>query len=202
MAEPAKMSPVLKLVLEIGPLVVFFGTNSAFGIFPGTAAFMVATVIALGLSYALSRTIPVMPLVTAGFVLVFGGLTLYLADELFIKIKPTIVNLLFATILLAGLLTGRLFIKLVFAAAFNLAERGWLVLTRAWIVFFVFLAVVNEVVWRNFSTDTWVSFKVFGVMPMTLLFSFALFPVILRHTLPSAEESGSGEASGTTKDLK
>ena len=182
-SKPAKVNPVLKLALEMGPLVVFFGANAAFGIFPGTAAFMAATVVALGLSYVIMRTVPVMPLVTAVFVLVFGGLTLYLADETFIKLKPTIVDLMFLAILFAGLVTNRLFIKLIFESAFQLTDRGWILLTKAWMLFFLLLAALNETVWRNFSTDTWVSFKVFGVMPITLLFSLALYPVIMRHAI-------------------
>lgn len=189
MAQPAKTNPLLKLALEMGPLAVFFIANTKFGIFTGTAAFMVATVIALGVSYALMRTIPTMPLVTAGFVLVFGGLTLYLADETFIKLKPTIVNLMFAAILFVGLVTRRLLIKIVLEGAFQLTERGWLLLTHAWIAFFIFLAALNEIVWRNFPTDTWVDFKVFGVMPLTLLFSFALMPVILRNALQPVNDA-------------
>jgi intracellular septation protein len=199
MAQPTQ-NPLLKLSLEMGPLVVFFGVNSAFGIFPGTAAFMAATVVALGISYALSRTIPVMPLVTAAFVLVFGGLTLYLADETFIKLKPTIVNLMFATILFIGLMTRRLFIKLIFEHAFQLVDRGWVLLTRAWIVFFLFLAALNEFVWRNFPTDTWVNFKVFGVMPLTLLFSICLFAFIMRHNIPAAESAEGKNKSNVDKD--
>jgi intracellular septation protein len=187
MAAAGKMPPLLKLALEMGPLAVFFGVNTSFGILPGTAAFMAATVVALGLSYAIARSVPIMPLVTAVFVLVFGGLTLYLADETFIKLKPTIVNVMFASILFVGLLTGRLFIKLILEAAFQLTERGWLLLTRAWIGFFLLLAVINEIVWRNFSTDTWVNFKVFGIMPLTLLFSLAMLPIITRHALQPAE---------------
>ena len=178
-----QMNPMLKLALEMGPLLVFFLVNSSQGLFVGTGAFMAATVISLAISYGIARTIPVMPLVTAVFVLIFGGLTLWLADELFIKLKPTIVNLLFATILFAGLMTGRMFIKILLESAFQLSERGWLIITRAWIVFFIFLAILNEVVWRNFSTDAWVSFKVFGVLPVTLVFSFALLPVIMRHSI-------------------
>lgn len=187
MAAAGKMPPLLKLALEMGPLAVFFGVNTSFGILPGTAAFMAATVVALGLSYAIARTVPIMPLVTAVFVLVFGGLTLYLADETFIKLKPTIVNVMFASILFVGLLTGRLFIKLILEAAFQLTERGWLLLTRAWIGFFLLLAAINEIVWRNFSTDAWVNFKVFGIMPLTLLFSLAMLPIIMRHALQPAE---------------
>ena len=188
MAQTAKLNPLLKIVLEMGPLVVFFLANSFLGIFQGTAAFMVATVVALAISYAIARTVPIMPLVTAVFVLIFGGLTLYLNDETFIKLKPTIVNSMFAAILFVGLVTNRLFIKLVFEAAFQLTERGWLVLTRAWIGFFIVLAVLNEIVWRNFPTDTWVSFKVFGIMPLTLAFTVMLFPMITRHMIPAEPE--------------
>lgn len=187
------MNPWLKLALELGPLAVFFFANSRLGIFAATGAFMAATLASLAVSYAIARTIPMMPLVTGVFVLVFGGLTIYLADETFIKLKPTIVNSLFAAILLGGLLTGRLFIKVVLSAAIQLTDRGWLILTRAWIAFFIVLAALNEIVWRNFSTDTWVSFKVFGIMPLTLIFSFALVPVMMRHAIDpekSAAENG------------
>jgi intracellular septation protein len=185
--QPAKPqpNPILKFVLELGPLVVFFVVNNRAGIFVGTGAFMAATVIALGVSYVMMRTIPVMPMVTAVFVLIFGGLTLWLADELFIKLKPTIINLLFASILLFGILTNRLLIKLVLEGALHLTEHGWRLITWAWIGFFIFLAALNEIVWRNSSTDFWVSFKVFGVMPLTIAFSFAMIPLIMRHTLPS-----------------
>ncbi len=188
-AKPAAKPPVnqlLKFVLEMGPLLVFFLVNNRAGIFIGTGAFMAATVVALGASYILMRTVPVMPLVTAFFVLIFGGLTIWLADDLFIKLKPTIINLLFAAILLFGVLTGRLFIKLVLEAAFTLTDRGWRLITWAWIGFFIFLAAINEIVWRNFSTDFWVSFKVFGVMPLTIAFSFAMIPIVLKHQLPEA----------------
>lgn len=184
-----KMNPFLKLVLEIGPLAVFFLANASRGIFVGTAAFMVATVLALAVSYVLTRKIPLMPLVTAVFVIVFGGLTLWLADEMFIKIKPTIVNLMFAAILFIGLKTNRLFIKLVLNGAFHLTDRGWIVLTRAWSGFFLVLAAINEIVWRNTSTDTWVNFKVFGIMPLTLLFSMAMVPVIMRYAVPEKDDA-------------
>ncbi len=187
------MNQWLKLALEMGPLLVFFIGNSRFGIFPATIAFMVATIAALSVSYALVRSIPVMPLVGGVFVLFFGGLTIYLQDDLFIKIKPTIVNLIFAALLLTGLLMKRLFIKIVLGAAIQLTDRGWLLLTRAWIGFFVLLAVANEVAWRNFPTDTWVSFKVFGVMPLTLLFSLALVPIIMKHQIPEPPVGTNGD---------
>ncbi|MCC6915089.1 MAG: septation protein A [Rhodospirillaceae bacterium] len=201
---PAKppVNQLLKFVLEMGPLLVFFLVNNRAGIFVGTGAFMAATAIALGASYVLMRTIPVMPLVTAFFVMIFGGLTIWLADDLFIKLKPTIINALFAAILLFGVLTGRLFIKLVLESAFNLTDRGWRLITWAWIGFFIFLAAINEIVWRNFSTDFWVSFKVFGVMPLTIAFSFAMIPIVLKHQLPEAAQVDENLADEKLADEK
>lgn len=171
----------LKLLLEAGPLLVFFLANAWYGLIPGTAAFVVATVASLIASRILLRRVPVMPLIGGVFVILFGGLTVLLDDDLFIKIKPTIVNLLFASLLAAGLVTRRHFLKLVFDGAFHLTERGWTVLTLRWVGFFVVLAVLNEIVWRGFSSDTWVAFKVFGILPLTLVFSLAQVPLILRH---------------------
>jgi len=171
----------LKLLLEAGPLLVFFLANAWYGLIPGTAAFVVATVASLIASRIVLRRVPVMPLIGGVFVILFGGLTILLDDDLFIKIKPTIVNLLFAAILAGGLATRRHFLKLVFDGAFHLTERGWAVLTLRWVGFFVVLAVLNEIVWRGFSSDTWVAFKVFGILPLTLVFSLAQVPLILRH---------------------
>lgn len=185
------MNPILKLILELGPLVVFFLTNTQFGIFNATIAFMAATAVALGISYSINRTIPTMPLVTGAFVMVFGGLTIWLQDETFIKLKPTIVNLLFASILGVGLMTGRLFMKIVLDSALPLTDRGWVVMTRAWIAFFIVLAILNEIVWRSVSTDTWVTFKVFGVMPLTLVFSFSLIPVMNKHMIETPDDENS-----------
>ncbi|MCB2108874.1 MAG: septation protein A [Rhodobacteraceae bacterium] len=195
MSNPKPINQWLKLALELGPLLVFFFANARLGIFTATMAFMIATVVALAVSYALARTIPVMPLVSGVIVMIFGGLTLYLEDETFIKLKPTIVNLMFAAILTAGLAMGRLFIKIVLGTAIQMSDTGWLILTRAWIGFFIFLAAVNEVVWRNFSTDTWVNFKVFGIMPLTLMFSFALVPVMMKHAIETPDADG-GSGSG------
>jgi len=184
------MNPLLKLTLEIGPLVVFFVSNSQFGIFNATIAFMAATAIALAVSYALTRTVPTMPLVTGVFVMIFGALTVWLQDETFIKVKPTIVNMLFATILTFGLMTGRLFLKMVLDSAFMMTDTGWKILTRAWIGFFISLAILNEIVWRMFSTDFWVSFKLFGIMPITIIFSIALVPIITKHAIEPEGEDG------------
>lgn len=178
------LAPLLRLVLEAGPLVVFFVANGRFGIFPATAAFMVATVIALAASWLLERRVAIMPLVSGAFVLVFGGLTLALADELFIKLKPTIVNGLFAAILFGGLATGRTLLKPLFGAALHLDNGGWRHLTFRWACFFVALAVLNEVVWRSTSTEFWAGFKLYGIMPLTIAFTVSQMPLILRHQLP------------------
>ena len=192
----------MKLLVEVGPLVVFFIVNSQAGkfisepsraIFWGTGAFMVATLVALVASWAMLGRIPVMPLVSGALILVFGGLTLLLQDDLFIKLKPTIVNLLFAAGLFGGLMLGRSFLKLLFGEVFQLTEEGWKLLTFRWACFFVVLAALNEIVWRNFSTDFWVSFKVFGIMPLTIVFAMAQFGLIKRHEVPpSATQTGTG----------
>ena len=180
----APVSPFRRMAIEAGPLVVFFIANSAYDIMIGTAAFMVATAISLAVSLKVERRIPLMPLVSSVFVLLFGGLTLALDDDLFIKIKPTVVNLFFAAVLLGGLLTGRVFLKHLMGGILLLDNTGWRILSWRWTAFFIFLAIVNEVVWRNFSTDTWVSFKVFGIMPMSLVFGLAQVPLIQKHQLP------------------
>ncbi|MBB4266262.1 septation protein A [Roseospira visakhapatnamensis] len=184
----------LKLALEMGPLLVFFLCNSWFGLIPGTAVFIVATAVSLLASRVLLRRIPVMPLVGGVFVIVFGGLTVLLDDDLFIKIKPTIVNLLFASLLVVGQLSGRHFLKLVFDGALHLKDRGWRILTWRWVAFFVFLALVNEVVWRTFSSDTWVTFKVFGNLPLTIAFSMAQIPLLLRYRMEDPAETASTPA--------
>ncbi|MEP2726038.1 septation protein A, partial [Roseibium sp.] len=186
-----ELSPLLKLALELGPLAIFFLFNSrgeqiaeafpvlqALGkpIFLATAAFMVAIAISLVASLALTKRLPVMPLITGVVVLVFGGLTLWLHDDLFIKLKPTIINCLFGAVLLGGLLFGKSLLGYVFDSAFKLTDEGWRVLTWRWGLFFFVLAAINEIVWRNFSTDFWVNFKVFGVMPITLLFTMTQLP--------------------------
>ena len=182
MSEPHKPSnAALRLALEVGPLVVFFLVNARVDIYWATGAFMVAIVVSLAVSRTVERRFPVMPLVTAVFVLVFGGLTLALQDELFIKLKPTIVNALFGAILLGGLATGRALLKPVFGTGLELDDDGWRALTLRFGLFFLFLAGLNEVVWRSVSTDAWVSFKVFGLMPLTFVFFLLQAPLLRRH---------------------
>lgn len=188
-ADPSRaVHPVLKLALELGPLVVFFIANSRGGLFVGTGAFMAATVVALTVSWILTRRIPIMPLVSGAVVLVFGGLTLALQDELFIKLKPTIVNLLFAGALFGGVAFNKPLLAIVFDQAFDLTHEGWMKLSTRWAWFFVFLAVVNEVVWRTQTTDFWVAFKVWGIMPITMIFAMAQAPLLQRYSAGAAAE--------------
>lgn len=189
--QRAEINPLLKLALELGPLAIFFFANSRFGIFTATAVFMVAITIALAASWILTRKLAIMPLITGIVVLVFGGLTIYLQNDLFIKLKPTIVNCMFGAILLGGLYFGKSLLGYVFDSVFKLTDEGWRLLTFRWGVFFFVLAVINEIVWRNFSTDFWVSFKVFGFMPITLAFTLFQMPLITKHSIPEEEDSGS-----------
>ena len=197
-AKKEQINPVLKLVLELGPLMVFFFANTrgewlakkfpalaelGGPIFIATGLFMAATAIALLASWILMRTLPIMPLVSGIVVFVFGALTLWLQDDEFIKMKPTIVNTLFGVILLGGLAFGKSLLGYVFDSAFHLDAVGWKKLTLRWGLFFLFLAILNEVVWRNFSTDFWIAFKVWATMPITILFTISQMPLIMRHSL-------------------
>jgi intracellular septation protein len=190
MTGARSINPLLKLALEVGPLVIFFLANAysdRFGIaqdrriFAATAVFILATIVALAVHYALVRKLPIMPLVSGAVVVVFGGLTLWLDDELFIKLKPTIVNTLFGLVLLAGLFFGKPLLAVVLDSVFELTEEGWRKLTFRWAMFFFVLAALNEIVWRTQTTDVWVSFKVFGIMPLTVAFALAQTPLLMRH---------------------
>ncbi len=179
--ETPKLNPLLKLVLDIGPLVLFFAANARFGIFAGTGAFMVAVVAALLVSYVMTRQWPIMPVVTAIVVVVFGGLTLVLHDETFIKLKPTIIYALFGAILIGGYVLEKPFLAILFDSMFHLTAEGWRKLTLRWALFFLALAVLNEAVWRTQSTDFWVNFKLFGFVPLTFLFAAMQYPLLMRH---------------------
>jgi intracellular septation protein len=181
MSEKKQLHPGLKFALDLGPLLVFFFANAKFGIYAGTAAFMVAIALALAVSYALTRHLPVMALVTAVVVLIFGGATLILHDDLFIKLKPTIIYLLFAGVLFAGIVMNKQFLAILFDKVFQLTEEGWRKLTIRWAIFFVALAVLNEIVWRTQSTDFWVNFKVFGVLPLTMIFGALQYPLLMKY---------------------
>src|SRR6202167_5206307 len=184
-SEKPQLNPLLKLVLDLGPLMLFFFANVRFGIFAATAAFMVAVIAALIVSYVITRHLPIMPVVTAFIVLVFGGLTLVLHDATFIKVKPTIIYSLFGAVLLGGLCFNKPLLGVVFDSLFQLTDEGWRKLTWRWIIFFFALAVLNEIVWRNTSTDVWVGFKVFGVVPLTFLFAALQYPLTKKYAVES-----------------
>ena len=208
-AKKPQLNPVLKLGLDLGPLLLFFLANSRpalflplvspilpadigpdgrVGIFVATAVFMVAVVLALAVSYALTRHLPAMPLITAAIVLVFGSLTLLLHDEHFIKVKPTIIYVLFGVVLLSGLALGKPLLGMVFDSVFHLTEEGWRKLTLRWALFFFVLAILNEIVWRTQTTDVWVSFKVFGVVPLTFVFAALQYPLLAKYAAPEKTE--------------
>jgi intracellular septation protein len=176
------MNPIVKIIIEAGPLIAFFVGNWMAGIFWGTGVFMAATALALLLSWLLTRKLAVMPLISAGFVAVFGILTLWLHDETFIKVKVTLINALFGVILLGGLFFGQTFLKFVMGEAIKMTDEGWRALTIRWGIFFLCIAVVNEVVWRMVSTDTWVNFKV-ALLPVTLVFALSQAPMMTKHMI-------------------
>ncbi len=202
LSEVKKISPVLKVILEFGPIALFVLVYnrgdwiiSNFDlpvflqkpIFLATIVIMATTLVSIVASWALTRTLPAMPMVTAVIVSIFGGLTLYLQDDTFIKLKPTIINTLFGVALLAGLAFGKSFLKIVFGPAFQLDEEGWMKLTMRWGVFFLFLAIVNEIVWRNFSESFWVGFKFWGMTGLSFLFVLSQTPLMMRHALEKDE---------------
>jgi intracellular septation protein len=212
MPAKAEPNPWLKLALDFGPLLLFFFANSRpglfqpylapmipnavatgerAGIFVATAVFMVAILVALVISYALTRRLPVMALVSAVIVVVFGVLTLMLQDETFIKMKPTIIYLLFAVVLGGGLMFGKSLLAVVFDQVFNLTEEGWRRLTARWVLFFVALAGLNEFVWRTMSTDFWVAFKAFGILPLTFIFAAMQYPLLLKYDAGTKSEKPS-----------
>jgi len=202
-----QLNPFLKLALEMGPLLLFFFANARpalfmplvgpllpqaasgekIGIFVATAVFMVAILISLAVSYALTRHLPAIAMVTAVIVVVFGGLTLVLQDDTFIKMKPTIIYLLFAGVLLGGLAFNRPLLAIVFDSVFDLTEEGWRKLTLRWAIFFLALAALNEIVWRTQTTDFWVSFKVFGVLPLTFIFAGLQYPLLQKYAAKEEE---------------
>ena len=208
MTEHQKLNPLLKFVLDLGPLLLFFlanakpalfepwlapiipeavATGERAGIFVATAVFMVAILAALVVSYVLTRRLPVMAVVSAIIVVVFGGATLIFQNETFIKLKPTIIYLLFAGTLFGGLIFRKPLLAMVFDQMFHLTDEGWRKLTIRWALFFFFLAAANEIVARNFSTDFWVAFKVWGVMPLTMAFALVQTPLILKHEIKPAK---------------
>jgi len=187
MTEKPQLNPILKLALDIGPLLLFFAANARYGIFTATASFMIAVLAALIVSYAMTRRLPIMPVVTAIIVVVFGGLTLILHDATFIKVKPTIIYALFGAILIGGLVFNKPLLGVLFDSLFHLTEEGWRKLTLRWAIFFLALAVLNEIVWRSVSTDLWLDFKVFVVVPLTFIFGALQVPLLRKYAVEPAE---------------
>lgn len=182
-----QQNPTLKLILEMGPLVAFFITNWKFGIFPATGVLMACVVATLIVSWVMTKHLPVMPVVTCVAVVFFGALTFLFHDELFIKLKPTIVNSIFGAVLLGALAFGKPLLPIVLDSVMRLTEEGWRKLTLRWGLFFFVLAALNEIVWRTQTQDFWVAFKVWGVMPLTMVFALAQTPLILKHEIKAAK---------------
>ena len=179
----------LRPIVEYGPIATFFVAYNMADLFIATASIMVATALALTLSYAVERRIPMMPLITAGIVGIFGGLTLWLNDETFIKMKPTIIQAIFGSVLIGGLLANRLFLKSLMGSAWHMTDKGWRILTLRFSLFFFLSATLNEAIWRTQSTDFWVNFKVFGLMGLTFVFIVSQFPLLKRFSLKGSVET-------------
>ena len=188
-ADTPQQNTWVKLAIELGPLILFFVVNGMYGIFAATGAFMVAIVTSMIASRRLQGHIPPMLWFTGAVVMIFGGLTLYLADETFIKLKPTIIYSGFSGILFFGLARGRSYLRVVMEAGFPpMLDAGWTKMSRNWALFFAAAAIVNEIVWRNFSTDFWVSFKLFGFIPATMLFAVTQISVILKYQIETPDD--------------
>jgi intracellular septation protein len=185
------LNPILKFALELGPLALFFIVYSRVGIFAATGILMASVLVTLVVSYAMLRRIPIMPLITAVIVLIFGSLTLVLHDETLIKIKPTALYILFGAALFVGLWLNKPLLKILFDGALHVTDEGWRKLTWRWAFFFLALAVLNEIVWRTQTTDMWVKFKTFGFLPLTLLFALAQAPLMMKYE--SKDEASSDE---------
>jgi intracellular septation protein len=185
--RPPALAPALKFALELGPLALFFLSYWKFGIFAATWVMMASVLVTLVVSYWKLRRLPTMPLVTAAIVLVFGGLTQYLHDPTFVKIKPTVLYVLFSGALFFGLFTNRPMLKIMFDGALHLTDEGWRKLSWRWACFFLVLAVLNEIVWRTLSEQTWVTFKSFGFLPLTVVFALLQAPLITRYEAKKGE---------------
>ena len=177
------MKSIFKLLIDIGPLAIFFVFYTRSDLKTAILPFMIATIIAVLFSYIIEKKIPIMPTVGGVIILIFGGLTIYFDNETFFKMKPTIINLLFAGILYGGVILNKPLLRYLLGAALKLQDEGWNILTKRWIGFFIALAILNEIIWRTQTTDIWVSFKVFGILPITFIFTLAQFSTIRKYQI-------------------
>ena len=177
------MKSIYKLLIDIGPLAVFFIFYTRGDLKTAILPFMIATIIAVLFSYILEKKIPIMPTVGAAIILIFGGLTIYFDNETFFKMKPTIINLLFAGILYGGIILNKSLLRYLLGAALKLQDEGWDILTKRWIGLFIALAILNEIIWRTQTTDMWVNFKVFGNLPITFIFTLTQFSTIKKYQI-------------------
>ena len=184
----------MRLLLDLGPLVLFFIANAMAGIFTATGVFIVAILVAMMISLALTRRVTALQTFSAVMVVVMGGLTLYFHNETFIKIKPTIYYAFVTAILGYGYFAHQPVLKSVLGTAYpGLDATGWAKLTRNWALFFAVMGIANEVVWRSYSTEFWISYKLWGTMPATLLFALANVPMLMRHGLTKDEAVAASE---------
>ena len=177
------MKSISKILIDIGPLAIFFIFYTRPNLQSAILPFMIATIIAVLFSYIIEKKIPIMPTVGAGIILVFGGLTIYFDNEIFFKMKPTIINIIFACILYGGEFFKKPLLKLLLGRTLKLQSKGWSILTKRWVGFFLALAILNEIIWRTQSTDLWVNFKVFGILPITFIFTMTQFSLIKKYQI-------------------
>ena len=188
-ARPTALNPGLKLALELGPLALFFLAYWKFNIYAATGVMMVSVIVTLSVSYAMLKRVPIMPLVTAAIVTIFGSLTLFYHDPTIIKIKPTVLYVLFSGALFFGVAFNKPMLQIMFDGALHLTAEGWRKLTWRWAFFFLALAMLNEIVWRTQSESFWVAFKSFGSIPLTILFALAQAPLITKFEAPASEST-------------
>ncbi len=177
------MKSFTKILVDIGPLAIFFIFYNRGNLQSAIIPLMIATIIAVLFSYIMEKKIPIMPTVGAGIILIFGGLTIYFDNEVFFKMKPTIINFFFALVLYVGEILKKPLLKYLLGATLKLQEEGWAKLNKRWISFFIALGILNEIVWRTQTTDLWVNFKVFGILPITFIFTLMQFSLIKKYQI-------------------
>lgn len=177
------MKKILKTTCDYAPLIIFFISYQLFDLITATAFLVIATLIAVAISYIVTKEVPLMPVIAAVILGFFGGLTVLTGDDIFIKLKPTLVNIVFAVILFVGLLKGKGLLKYLFGSAMQMSDQAWKIFSLRWAIFFLFMAATNEIVWRNFSTDIWVNFEVFGMLVITLVFFVSQIPFLQKNII-------------------